>query len=425
MNAFKPIQYKNDRQYLRELAKYQLELANLPGMQERSAIWTAHNDLKGKRPLVTVENRTFAPEIQPPPYCCEPVARMIEQKLLGVICGYLYTQDDRVVPDFYSLVPMVDFKIFGFDRIEHRSVNTNERKIGYSLEHGITDLDRQVHELNPSVFVFDDNLFESEKQMALEIFGDLLPVLVQCPPIGCFITKHLVDLMRMEKMMIAFYDSPDEMHLLIQKIEEEYNRYYNYLEDNHFLMPNNENILVKMGTIGYTEQLPGRKDLHGRKPLMKDLWGHLNSQETSQISPAMFNEFFLDSYIRIAGKFGLYTYGCCEPVDRLWDNGLDRLPKGLRKLSISAWCNEEFMGERLRESNIIYHRKPSAVFIGGPSRHLDEDAFRDYMKKTILAARGGKLEISMRDIYVLNGDLSKPSRAVKITRELIDEFWQP
>ena len=83
------------------------------------------------------------------------------------------------------------------------------------------------------------------------------------------------------------------------------------------------------------------------------------------------------------------------------------------------------MGERLRESNIIYHRKPSAVFIGGPSRHLDEDAFRDYMKKTILAARGGKLEISMRDIYVLNGDLSKPSRAVKITRELIDEFWQP
>lgn len=424
MDVFRPIQYMDDKQYLRELAKYQLELANLPGMQMRSLMWTAHNDLKGERPLVTVENRTFAPEIQPPPRCCDPVARIIEQKLLGVICGYIYTQDDRVVPDFYSLVPMVDFKIFGFERIEHRSVNTDGRKIGYSLEHGITDLDRQVHELKPSVFVFDEEIYEAEKQMALEIFGDILPVRIQCPPIGCFITKHLVDLMGMEKMMIAFYDSPDEMHLLIQKIEEEYDRYYRYLEDNHFLVPNNENVLVKMGTVGYTNQLPGREELNGRAPQMKDLWGHLNSQETSQISPEMFNEFFLDVYIRMASRFGLYTYGCCEPVDRLWENNLERLPKGLRKLSISAWCDEEFMGERLRGTDIIFHRKPSAVYIGGLSPHLDEEAFRKYMKKTVLAARGGKLEISMRDIYVLNGDLSKPSRAVRITREVIDEYWQ-
>ena len=40
-----------------------------------------------------------------------------------------------------------------------------------------------------------------------------------------------------------------------------------------------------------------------------------------------------------------------------------------------SWCDEEFMGERLAGSKVIYHRKPSPNYLGvGTS--LDEDGLR-------------------------------------------------
>ena len=416
--------YHNDCQYLRELAQYQLELAHLPGMQDRAADWIAHNDLKGTRPMVTIENRTFAPDILPPLCCQSKAARVIEHKLLSTVYGYLFTRDDRVVPDFYALIPTIDLRIFGFERVEHRAEDKNNRTIGFALEHPITDLETQVHELQPSVYDFDKALYDEEERLAQEAFGDILPIKRQCPPLFCYLTKHIVDLMGMEEMMYAFYDYPDEMHLLVQKIEEEYLRFYDYLEGSGYLLPNNDNVLVKMGTFGFSNDLPGAEQLGGRPAKLKDLWGHLNSQETVSIAPDMFNEYFLDSYVKLAEKFGLFTYGCCEPVDRLWESSLSKLPEGLRKLSISAWCNEEIMGERLRGSRIIFHRKPAATFIG-VGHKLDEEAFAEHIKRTILAARGCKMEISMRDIYTLGGDQMKAVRAMEITRNLIDRYWQP
>ena len=415
--------YLNDRQYLRELALYQAELAHLPGMQERAEEWILHNDLKGEKPIVTIENRTFASDILPS-LCCEgKAARVIEHKLLSTIYGYLFTRDDRVVPDFYALIPTITLRIFGLKLVEHRAKDQKQRTVGFKIDHPITDLEKQVHELGQSVYDFDRALFEEEKMLAEEAFGDILPVKQQCPPLSYCLTKHIVELMGMEDMMYAFYDYPDELHLLVQRIEEEYNRYFDFLESGDLLVPNNDNVLVKMGTFGFTNDLPGREQMNGRKPKLKELWGHLNSQETVSISPSMFNEYFLDSYVRVAEKFGLFTYGCCEPVHGFWDSSLKKLPKGLRKLSISAWCDEEFIGERLRGSHIIYHRKPAATFIGVGDQ-LDEEAFAEHIKRTILAAKGCKLEISMRDIYTLGADKMKAVKAMEITRNLIDRYWQ-
>ncbi|MDL2293330.1 hypothetical protein LJC60_01715 [Ruminococcaceae bacterium OttesenSCG-928-D13] len=76
----------------------------------------------------------------------------------------------------------------------------------------------------------------------------------------------------------------------------------------------------------------------------------------------MYAEFVFPYYERIAQVYGRLSYGCCEPVDPVWDM-VSRLPN-LRKISISPWCNEEKMGEALRGSSIIYHRKPSPTSLG-------------------------------------------------------------
>ena len=148
----------------------------------------------------------------------------------------------------------------------------------------------------------------------------------------------------------------------------------------------------------------------------------MDSQETVGISPAMFEEFIFPCYRKIAEQFGLLSYGCCEPVDPIWDSCISKLPN-LRKVSISPWCNEEFMGERLRGGRVIYQRKPSPNFLG-VDPVLDEEAFRQHIRKTLLAARGCKLEITQRDVYTIHHNIPKARRYVEIIREEIEDHWK-
>ncbi|MBC7959913.1 MAG: hypothetical protein H7X94_08600 [Vallitaleaceae bacterium] len=48
----------------------------------------------------------------------------------------------------------------------------------------------------------------------------------------------------------------------------------------------------------------------------------------------------------------------------------------------------------------------------------------DSITKTLNAAKGCHLEIIFRDVYNLEGDTSKLGKAVNITRELIERYWQ-
>ena len=135
----------------------------------------------------------------------------------------------------------------------------------------------------------------------------------------------------------------------------------------------------------------------------------------------MFGEFFFPYYLDVARNFGLLCYGCCEPVHKIWEKYISKLP-GLRKVSISPWCDEGYMGEALKGSNVIYHRKPSPNYVG-VGKELDEAGFCKHIIKTMKCARGCKLEISFRDVYTLEANIQKPRRAVQIVRELTGKYW--
>ena len=147
----------------------------------------------------------------------------------------------------------------------------------------------------------------------------------------------------------------------------------------------------------------------------------MDSQETVGISATMCEEMIVPAYRKVMDCYGLLSYGCCEPVDSFWGS-VSQFPN-LRKVSISAWCDEQFMGNVLQDSGVIYQRKPSPNFVG-IGKELDEDGFRNHIIKTLKAAKGCNLEITFRDVYNLDGNLGKPKRAVEITREAIEEHWQ-
>ena len=81
------------------------------------------------------------------------------------------------------------------------------------------------------------------------------------------------------------------------------------------------------------------------------------------------------------------------------------------------------MGERLRGSRVIYHRKPSPNFLG-VGETLDEEAFRKHIRRSLEAARGCKMEITQRDVYTLNHNPEKGRRFVQIIREEIEDHWK-
>ena len=80
-----------------------------------------------------------------------------------------------------------------------------------------------------------------------------------------------------------------------------------------------------------------------------------------------------------------------------------------------------FIGAELRKAGVIYSRKPRPNYIGVGK--MDDEAFAEHVAQTVRAARGGHLEIVFRNIYTLDGDVSKPGRAVKIVREQFDRIW--
>lgn len=399
-----------EREWIRELAKKKLEMSQQDCMAQRAALWTAHNNLHGKRPMITFEMWTVGDEgFNYKCKCTSKEARDIEYQLGAALQSGPMTGDDTVVSGDY--VCHYHSHMLPFN-MEIKRTTTDG--IGVHIEEQIKDLSN-VESLQPTSMHFDMEASLQWKALVEDVLGDILPVRMGMGSLNASITNEIVHRMGMENMFLAMYDTPDEFHTMMRILSDDYVTYFKQLEARHMLVANNGNDHLCQGSVGFTTDLPNVAHT------TKDCWGYLDSQETVNISGDMFAEFFAPYYKKVADIFGLVSYGCCEPVHSFWDRSIS-LMGNLRKVSISPWCDEEFMGERLRGSNIIYLRKPSPNFVG-VGKELDENAFRLHIQKTLKAAKGCHLEISFRDTYNLSGNLDKPRRAVEITREEIEKHW--
>jgi hypothetical protein len=413
-----------ERSYLRELAKKQHDIANLPMMETRKQLWYDHNSLMGKRPMVVIEAASFQGDLMPQLRCESGAAQELEYQLLVNIVNHELVDDDKVIPDFFAVNWQISRNQYGVEIHRNHADDGRGHEVGYQFIHPIKDLDRDFHLLKPSTFSVDREETLARKAFAEDVLGDILPVVIkndslhwEPAPSG-----KVVELMGLEAMMYAMIDSPEQLHRLFRYITDNIKAFVRWQEDEGLLVLNNGNNYTGAGSYGFTKELPTQAALQSGHISSKDLWGNMNSQETVSVSPAMFGEFAAPYYQELSEIFGLTYYGCCEPVDPIWKDYISKL-HGLRKVSISPWCKEEFMGEALKGSGVIYSRKPSPNLfgIGAP---LDEAAYAEHVKTTLLAAKGCKIEFICRDVYTLSGDLSKPKRIVGIIRDGIDRYYQ-
>ena len=405
-----------EREYLRDLAKKQLEIANSEEMKQKEQLWYAHNDYKTTEPVVIIERWTFNKEFEHlwQPKCKTDAARNLEYYFHSNMVQYEYIHDDTVMPKDYPIGIGWWLKPFDIDVKRGQTIGETH---AFSMIHEINDLEEDFHKLkkSPGGCNFENSV--KHKEAVEDIIGDLMPVRLAFSP-GGNIAYNVYNIMGLETMMTSMYDYPELFHKMMRMLTDDYLELFDSIEKNGYIRPNNFNVGVAQGTYGFTNMLPVNKDSY----TLGDTWGYLDSQETSEISPDMYYEFFFPYYKKISERFGRFNYGCCESVSAIWEKSVSKY-ENLSKVSISPWCDEEYIGDKLRGKNIIYHRKPFPNYLA-IDKEFDEKGFAAHIEKTLKAAQGCFFELSYRDVYSLQGDIYRGRKAVRVIRDCIDKFWR-
>lgn len=410
----------DERIYLRELAARQAEYAALPLMARRRQMWYDLNDGKpGARPPVIIETWTFDRDFLPENIfrCASDVGRTIEEQLLRNIRNYELLNDDKVMPDTFDIGWCVEIDEMGVSLDRETVPDAQGVDTGFRYLHPIKNLHEDLALLTPAECRVDRERTMAQKDALDELLGDLLPVTIRTGAFGAtMLTHRVIELMGMEAFFTAMYDCPDDVHRLMAFLRDNALRVMRWAEAEGLLRPNNGNQQSFGSSYAFTTRLPA-PGYSGDAARLGDMWGNANSQETVGISPKMFHEFCFPYYRDVCEPLGLLYYGCCEPAHPFWRD-ISQLPH-LKKVSISRWCDQQFMGEALRGSDIVFSRKPDPNLLG-VAVELDEDAWRAHIRETLDATRDVFVEFIIRDVYTVHGNLGKARRAVELARQEID-----
>nr|MBR4282054.1 hypothetical protein [Clostridia bacterium] len=401
---------QKDREILRDIARWQLELANSPRNKQLYADWMANgaNKTQATRPLIRIEINTFEHQILPPLMKCEgEEARRIEQQMLRPIVNFTQFWDDTLVPDYYAVEDHCEFTPFGLPVKRQETGGLGHHFVPY-----LHDLEADDHLLGKSTFAIHEDLAQQKITQAQDIFGDILSVKRISNAAYCTPMQDIVHIMNLDDMYVAMIDDEDRFTSMLDRLTDDYIGFFKAQEASGTLHTAARMQHLCQGTYCFTNELPDDKS----NAQLKDMWLFMDSQETAGVSPDMYKELVFPYYKKVMDHFGLISYGCCEASHPIWDNCLSSI-KHLRKVSISPWCDEEFMGERLRGTGVTFLRKPPATLLGMDTPELDEEATLNCFRKTGKAARDCKIEIIQRDVYMVGSSARKVRRFVELARK--------
>ncbi len=404
-----------DKSRLRNLACRYAEYAHSAPMAKRREKWRVHNRLQEKTfPFHIEDNGSFLADLMPPLECESDVHRGLERRLLGAITMYERIDDDRIIPDrFVTRWSTPTTCICDDLQITHAD-NGRGNKLGYKTNHPVKDIDADWGKLKKRTIRLDRESSEGRLEAAREAFDGLLPVEIgQCGShYSDGITNTAVLLMGMEELYLQMAGNPDAVHRLFAFLAEDNLALGQWEEDNDLLTLNHDgNEGYCSGSSLYTDEtaVPA-----GSRVRSTDRYGYLESQESTGISAAMFDEFLMPHFRRLAAKFKIWKYGCCEPVHNLMPV-LQRLP-GLRKVSVTPWCDQRKQAEVCRP-DVIWCRKPVPLKLCGDTFNLAD--LRGHLQETLDIGRDHFIEFVFRDTTNLTGKMAdRVAETCRMVREL-------
>ncbi len=408
---------------LRSLAQRYAEIAHSDDIKTKKRQWKAVRDLSPERPMILFETFSISGFVKDSELICENFyLRNAEKTFLYAIKQYEQVKDDIVLEPYFRLAWRVIRSDYGVQIVEHHAENS----LGYVSNFPISTPE-DLSKLKPRSFFVDRERTLCVKQAFEGVFGDILPVVVGnydnwfadlgftpfCGNNAPVITMDLFKLVGNENMMFWPYDCPEALNELMQFLSDDRQRFIHWLKEEKILSLNTDNQFAGPSGYGYVTGLPevGTKE----EVDFSDCWTWCESQETNLFSPQMYGELFLPHLAAYCNKFGLVSYGCCEPIDDRIELVMKAIPK-LRTVSVSGWNNFEKVAEIL-SNKYVYCRKPNPTFISGPKPNW-EGAKAD-IERTWKCTKDQVVEFVVRDVYDLNGDMNRISQWVEMTKQII------
>jgi hypothetical protein len=220
----------------------------------------------------------------------------------------------------------------------------------------------------------------------------------------------------LDKVFVDMVDRPDWVHAWMKRMTDWHLSTIDQYEKLNVLSLNNGVNNVGPGGLGVTDELP-QPDFDGTHVRAKDMWGHATTQIFAEVSPAMHEEFALKYEKRFLERFGLASYGCCEPLDRKLDI-VKKIPN-LRRVSMSPWVDPA-RGAAGLQDKYIFSYKPNPAIIG--MEKWDVNLARRKLREALDATRGCVVEVIMKDLHTCRRQPHRMWEWVDMAMKLAQEY---
>ena len=408
-----------DRAIIRDVAKRIAEIAAHPRQKKTADLWRRLNNLERVRPMIILQDGTLHETSWKTGNllkCEGEEARGIEHGLRAHVYHWEHLRDDSLWDDIVRCPIAIECTGWGIaqkdDRPDHvfgaRHFNCN-----------LADTDEPTLIPDPVVTV-DWEETERRHQRLAELYDGIFTIeRIGVPghwydPLDSFITWRGI-----EETFLDMIDRPQWLHGWLERMCQNYLSRLDQYEKLNLLTLNNrnQNYGIGPGGLGYTDLLP-QKDFDGVHVRTIDQWGHATTQIFSEVSPAMHEEFALKYEKRFLARFGLASYGCCEPLDLKVDLIRKHVPH-LRRVSMSPKANVA-RGAAACRNEVIFSYKPNPTIIGMEAwdRDLARAELRDAFEKT----RGCVVEVIMKDLHSCRNQPHRMSEWVDMAMLLAEEF---
>jgi hypothetical protein len=411
----------DEREVLRALAMQVAEIASLPIQAERRALWRATNALAPVRPVVAIYPERAWEELVPASclQCTDPMLQRWEMFFRKTIFQHHHIPDDR---------PMHDQVLITW------SLNESDTGIEFATRHADGD-GPEAYAFDPPIKTIDDmdaariptfsvdrDLTFRRRDRANDLFGDILNVRIWGgQPIWSVGLSQLIMYRGLQQAMLDMYENPAILHRILEHVQAVQAARMDWLEAEGLLGLNNDvtkvDYFMGSGHEGYCTELPAA-DYMG-KARWCDMWGLGEMQEFSGVGPEQFWEFSLQYQVPLLNRFGLVNYGCCEPLDGVYDMLIEHLPT-LRRLSVtSPYSSKQVAADKLGDK-YIYSWKPNPTPLA--TARVDWEWIEADMRETLEITRGGVVEIIMKSTETFAHDPQRVTQWIHLANRLAAEY---
>lgn len=405
----------DDVRVLRELAEQVAEIASMDIMDERRALWAAHNAFKKVRTPIYIRDGHWSKEIIEPLCVCENDLLWQVELYLRKMIYQFETGDDFVIENYVKIPAVLELPGYGpwgvYPNVDESELTEGCNKIHAALENigDLSPMKVPEHKIN-------EKATAEQYEMLSGMIGDIIPVLVERSPHwirwGGDISTHLGYLLGIDGLMWAIYDNPKELHELLAFMRDGVLKAQDEAEaagDYSLLSHENQ-------SIPYIEGLEGPDG--GDKPVMRSrLWNFHAAQEFALISPEHHKEFMLDYQIPIMEKYAYSSYGCCEDLTKKID--MLRELKNLRRIAVSPFADERACAEQIGGDYIASWRPSPAetVCLGFDLEHNKKILIK---AKKAFEENGCLYDICLKDVHTIGHDRNRLIEFTRLAREIAE-----